>query len=102
VSCIPDGQDSKGEAGVSPALSRNCEPTFLASQVARLECVYESPRIKEKVYMVGICESHCCQVLALRAFPWQGADSYPTATPAKSTIQSGDCPLNPTCHSALD
>jgi hypothetical protein len=37
----------KDEAGESPALSRNCDPPFVESQVARLEDGFHRPRGKE-------------------------------------------------------
>jgi len=37
----------KGEAGASPALSRNCNPPAAESQDDRLRCDFHKPRGKE-------------------------------------------------------
>jgi len=42
----------KGEAGASPALTRNCEDGY-PSQVARLKRIYHEPRGKEVGYGIS-------------------------------------------------
>jgi hypothetical protein len=54
VSSIPDGEDSNGEAGSSPALLRNCESTLI-DKPGRPPCLrLPDPRRKEMETMMII------------------------------------------------